>query len=181
MRQTNGYNLVLLAKGFKLGRLVALMPIDDQHPMRAFHTQSNMFIKVPTPLQGRLVIGPSIGSRLDDPVIGELSFREPFRKIVDPLNDQKWRETPSLGIDAFNRRSSFSITWLDRLAYSLSIGARNHHGSANNAHHEASLVKVVKIAVLNPILRLHVLNQLKPRANKLRIFARGSLKVVYAI
>lgn len=97
------------------------------------------------------------------------------------MNDQKPCETSVLEIGALNHYSTFPIARLDGLASSLLIGARSHHDGADSAHCKADLIKIVKIAILDPVLRLHALNQLKPRVDKLWIFARGSLEVLYAI
>ena len=97
------------------------------------------------------------------------------------MDHEKRRKAPPFRINAFDCRSPFPIARLDGLAFALSIGARDYHRSVNDAHHEAGLIEVVEVAISNAVFRLHVVNQLEPRANELRIFAGGSLKVVYAI
>jgi hypothetical protein len=97
------------------------------------------------------------------------------------VNNKKRRETPPFAIDALNRRRPFSIARLNCLALSKSIGTCHYHKCADNTYHKASLVEVVEVAVIDAVLRPHVVHKLKPCANKLWIFAEGSLKAVCAI
>ena len=52
---------------------------------------------------------------------------------------------------------------------------------ANYAHLEASLVKVVHVVVVDAVLSFYLLNELKPRANYLRVFLLYPLTVLYSV
>ena len=49
----------------------------------------------------------------------------------------------------------------------------------DNAHHKASLVKVIGIVIQDPMFGLYIPYKVKPLANSLPIFAFGSLVVVF--
>jgi hypothetical protein len=57
---------------------------------------------------------------------------------------------------------------------------RNDHTTADNPHYEARLIKVVEVAILDPVLSAHIGHKLKPFLYKLWVFAEGSLEVVRA-
>ena len=101
--------------------------------------------------------------------------------MILPLDDQKWRDIPTLAINTSNRCRPFSITWLNYLASATSICVSYDHRWGDYAHHKARLVEVVEIAIQNAVLRPHILYKSEPRANKLWIFAQGSLEVINAI
>ena len=48
-------------------------------------------------------------------------------------------------------------------------------------YYKTGLIKIIKVVILDTILRPYIINQSKPRANKFRIFAGSSLEIVYAI
>ena len=50
-----------------------------------------------------------------------------------------------------------------------------------HAHHEARLVKIVHVVVLDPILGFGILYKAELALHKLRIFTEGSLVVVLSI
>ena len=122
------------------------------------------------PFQTRLVIRLSIVYRFDDPILREAALSVLTREMVGPLNHQKRRDASIFAIDASNRRRPFPITWLNSLASSASIGARNYHGGIDKAYYKAGLVEVIEIVVLDTVLSPHILYQPKPRAYKFGIF-----------
>ena len=141
-----------------------------------------MLIEMANPFQASLIICPPIGSGFDNPVAWKVGLWVPVGEMVGTLDDQERREAPPFGINTFDCRSPFPIARLDGLTSAVSIGASNYHwGAANDAHHEASLIEVVEVAISNAVLRPHVVNQLEPRANEFRILAGSSLEIVYAI
>jgi hypothetical protein len=78
--------------------------------------------------------------------------------MVLTLNYEKQRKTLTLSIRTNNRRSLFSITWLDYLASATSIGVYNDYTSADNSYHKARLVEVIEIAVEYPVFYSYILN-----------------------
>jgi hypothetical protein len=100
--------------------------------------------------------------------------------VVFALYDQERRQRKAVAAYALNCCRPFPITRLKLLASCASISACNDHAAADNAHHEARLVKVVEVLVLDCVLRTHVGYQPEPPVYKLRVFAEGSLEVVGA-
>jgi hypothetical protein len=140
-----------------------------------------VLVEVLDPVQPSFVVCPSIGSWFDSPVEWEVTFCIPTGEVVGALNDDVRREVPPFAVDAFDNRCPFSIPRLNCLASSASIGTRDHHRCADDAHHEACLVEVVEIAILDTVLGSHVVYKLKPRVNKPWVFAESYLEVVDAI
>lgn len=124
---------------------------------------------------------PPIGSWFNSPVEWELALGVPVYEVVCALNNERRREAPPFAIDALDRRPPFPIARLNCLASSTSIGACHYNRCADDAYHEAGLVTVVEVAVVDAVLRPHAVHKLKLRANKLWVFAEGSLKVVCTI
>jgi hypothetical protein len=112
-----------------------------------------------------LIIRSSIIRRFNNLIVREIGFGVLVRKVVDTLNYQKWRNTPTFAINTSNRCCLFLITWLYSLSSTTSIGTCNNHPRCNHAHHKASLIKVVEIAIQNAIFCLYILYQLEPSAN----------------
>jgi hypothetical protein len=156
------------------------MTVKNNHPIDSLSPVLGMLIEVLDPFKGYIIIGPAIGSRLDDPGLGEATFRIPRREVVDALDDEKWRDTKAIACHALNRSRPFAIARLELLASATSIGPRNDHTAAYDSHHKARLVEVVEVAFLDPVLGTHVGHKPKPILNQLRIFAEGSLEVVCA-
>jgi hypothetical protein len=97
------------------------------------------------------------------------------------LEDNKGWDCPSCCIDALDYCCPLSIALLNALWPSPMLRACNNCSSQYHAHHEARLVKVVGVFILNAVLCLCVLYQLEPASNGLRIFAQGSLIVILSI
>ena len=116
-----------------------------------------MFVEVFQPFQTRLIICPTIIRRFNNPIVREVSFRVPVREVVDALNDEEWRDTPTFAIDRNNRYRPFSIAWLNCFTFATSIGTRNNHSRADYPHHKASLVEVVEIRIHYTIFCPHIL------------------------
>ena len=84
-----------------------------------------------------------------------------------PFIDNKWWDYVPRGIDTLDNSNPLLIAWLNKLWLSTSLRASNHFYRPNNAHLEASLIKVVYIVIQDTILVFSLLNKLKLRANNL--------------
>src|SRR6266566_1826669 len=62
----------------------------------------------------------------------------------------------------------------------MSIYMYYHHIVIDNLYYEACLIEVVKVLLLDRILRTYIDHQLEPRVQYNRIFAEGSLEIVHA-
>jgi len=98
--------------------------------------------------------------------------------VVNALDDYEWRQRKAVAAYALNRSRPFPIARLKLLASATSISTGNDHATTNNAYHEACLVKVVEVAVLDAVLRTHIGHQPEPRVYLVRVFAEGPLEVV---
>ena len=87
----------------------------------------------------------------------EVSFGIPIREVVGALYNKEWRDTSTFAIDRNNCYRLFSIAWLNCLTLAMSIGTSNNYSRADLAHHKASLVEVIEIAIYYTIFRLHIL------------------------
>jgi hypothetical protein len=96
------------------------------------------------------------------------------------VDNKRWDCVPR-GADILNNSNPLSIAWLNKLWLSTSLRASNHFHRPNNAHLEASLVKVVYVIILDTILVFSLLNKLKPRANNLWIFLLYPLTVLCSV
>ena len=76
-RKAKGNDVVLLAVGLELGRMVAVVAIENNHPIHPSLPGLRMFVEVLDPFQSRLVICPAIWRRLDDPGRWKVAFRRP--------------------------------------------------------------------------------------------------------
>ena len=157
------------------------MPIEDNRPIYTLCTRFCILVEVFDPFEASFVVCPPIGSWFDSLVEREAALSILVGEVVRALDNKKRQEAPPFAIDVLNRRCPFPIARLDCLASSTSIGACYYYRCADNAYYKAGLVEVVEVAVEDAVLRPYVVYKLKLRANKLWIFAEGSLKVVYAI
>jgi len=85
------------------------------------------------------------------------------------IDNKRWDRVP-YGADTLDNGNPLLIAWLDKLWLSTSLSASNHFYRPNDAHLEASLVKVVYIIVGNAVLNFSLLYKLKLRVNNLWIF-----------
>jgi hypothetical protein len=76
--------------------------------------------------------------------------------VIGTLDDEKWRDIPTVATNAGDCSYPFSIARLYTLASSALIRLGNDHSRANLAHHEASLVKVIEVAVKDAVFGSHV-------------------------
>ncbi|KAF2834452.1 hypothetical protein M501DRAFT_1020709 [Patellaria atrata CBS 101060] len=132
------------------------MTVKDNHPIESLLPDSGMFIEVPNPFKGRIIIGPAIRSRLNDLRRGEVTFRIPRREVIDALDDEEWRDAKAIACHVLNRSRSFPVTWLELLASATSIGTCNDYTGTDNPYHKARLIKVIEVAILDTILGTHI-------------------------
>jgi hypothetical protein len=116
-----------------------------------------VFVEVFQPFQTSLIVCLSITRRFDNLIVREVGFGVLVRKVVNTLNDQKWRDIPTFAINAHNCCCLFPIAWLYSLGSATSIGMCNNYPRCDLTHHKAGLVEVVEIAVYYPIFRPHIL------------------------
>ncbi|KAF2835747.1 hypothetical protein M501DRAFT_941433 [Patellaria atrata CBS 101060] len=115
-----------------------------------------MFIEVPNPFKGRIIIGTAIRSRRNDPRRGEVTFRIRRREVIDALDNEEWRDTKAIACHALNHSRPFPITWLELLASATSIGTCNDYTVTDSPYHKARLIKVIEVAILDTILCAHI-------------------------
>ena len=54
-----------------------------------------MLVEVLNPVQASLIIGPSIGSRLDHPVVRKTRFRNLIREVVGAFDNHERKNAPA--------------------------------------------------------------------------------------
>ena len=131
--------------------------------------------------QVSFIIFLSIGGGFNNLIAQKVGLWVPMGEVINTLDYKKRREGPSFGINVFDYRNPFPVTRLNKLAFALLISTRNYYWGVNNAYYKTGLIKVIEIVIGNAVFCLYIINQLESRVNKLRIFAGGSLKIVYAI
>ena len=102
-------------------------------------------------------------------------------EVINTLDHKKRRKGPFFGINVFDYCNLFPVIKLNKHIFTLLINTRNYHSGVNNTYYKTGFIKIIKIVINNTVFYLYIINQFKPRVNKLRIFASGSLEVVYAI
>ncbi len=135
---------------------------------------------MPNPIYSRIIVGPAVGGKFDDLKGWKIVVFVLRLKVVFALYNEKQRHHKAIATDIFDRCRPFSITRLQLLVSSAAVGIYNNHCSVDNAHYKAGLVEVVKVGILDAILRPYVLHQLEPLPNKVRVLAEGPLEVVGA-
>lgn len=98
-----------------------------------------MLLEVFDPIQACIVIGPPVRGRFNRPGVGKTALGVPVGEVAPALNQQKRGDVKAVTTNTGNRGRPFSITRLNCLA-----------------HHEAGLVEVVQIAVLDTVFGPHV-------------------------
>ena len=96
------------------------------------------------------------------------------------VDNKGWGCVPS-SADALDNCNPLAIAWLNKLRPSTSLRTSNNFHGPNNAHLEASLVKVVDVVVVHAILGFGLLHKLEPRANNLRIFLEYPLPILCSV
>ena len=80
--------------------------------------------------------------------------------------------------DAVDSCCLFPIARLDALWLPDPIRMRDNHLRLDHTHHEAGLVEVIEVAVMDTVFIAHILNQPEPSLQRVGIFAEGSLVVI---
>ena len=75
-------NIVLLAVELEFGRVVALVAVEDQHPIFAFRTRCCMEVEVLDPIQAYCISSPAIVGSYDTPVGREVALGVPVGEVV---------------------------------------------------------------------------------------------------
>ncbi|KAK3681287.1 hypothetical protein B0T22DRAFT_387952 [Podospora appendiculata] len=111
----------------------------------------------------------------NDPDSHEFRVESGKLRYVHTMTVMKSRHHIAVASDTANRCRPFSIPRLNGLWFSNPIRARDHHPRPYHAHHEASLIEVVEVAVKDAIFRSHIGHQSEPWLNNCSIFAKASL------
>ena len=94
-------------------------------------------------------------------------------------NDDEWRDRPALGVDALNHCNPFPIALLGYLRPSTPLSACNDHTRGDNTDHEACLVEVIDILILDTIFRLLIYEKRELARDLFKVFVEGPLIIVY--
>ena len=152
-RHTESNNVILLAIKLKVGRVVAFMAVKDKQPICSSCTTFSMLVKVLNPFQASFIGRPAVVANSDAPIHWQLTAFVPGREVEFAGNDNERRDRPPLGADAPDHRNPFSITLLCHLGSSTPLGPCDYHPCRrNDAHHEARLVKVVDVPLLDAMI-----------------------------
>jgi hypothetical protein len=135
--------------------------------IKVFQLHQAMLITCPAFLADRYILVRSICSLVIPGVVLLSSFK----------NDEQWYQ-PTLCVCSYNSSNLLSITWLYGFRSLTPFRACNDYTGADDAHLEATLVKVVHVVVRDVILGSHVRHKPKPVLDDLWIFVQGSLVVI---
>ena len=155
-RHSNYNNVIELAIFIKFEGHMAIMAINYQHSVCASRAILCMCVEMFDLIQACLIIGPSIDSWLNNPIIWETWICCPVREMICAFYDNERRDASARCIDAFDNSSPFSIIRLYRFGFPMSIWACNNHKSGDYAYYEAGFIKIVKIFSLNSIFVHHI-------------------------
>ena len=97
------------------------------------------------------------------------------------MHHKEGRNGPSCGINAYYSRSPLSVAWLDCLWPTSSFLSCDNCSLGDLAHHEACLVEVVRVFILDAILGFDVGYQAIPALQDRGILTEDSLIVLLAI
>jgi hypothetical protein len=140
-----------------------------------------MPVKVLQLVKTKLVGSLTVLRDSNDPILGQVVVFVLVGLVVARFEDDVGRNGPSGGIDALDDCYPLPVAWLDLLCSSCPPCICNNCSRAYLAYHEACLVEVVRVVVLDAILSFDVSYKAEPALYNLRILAEGSLVVVLAV
>ena len=76
--------------------------------------------------------------------------------MVNALDDEEGWYCKAVTTYILNRSCLFAIARLKLLASASPICMRDHYTATDDAYYKACLVEVVEVAVLDPVLRVHI-------------------------
>lgn len=98
--------------------------------------------------------------------------------MVGAFHGDKRREALTVRTDTLDHGDPFPIARLDLLSLSAPIGAGYDYRGRDLAYHEAGLVEVIDILVLDTVFRLQIYEKRELARDLFRVFAEGPLVVV---
>ena len=180
-RHAERNDVVLLVVELEVGRVVAIVAVEDEEAINPDFSSFSMLVEVLDPFQASLVRCPTVFGCRDDLVLWQWAVLILRGEVMLALDDDKRRDRPASSIDTLDYCCPLAIARLLRLCPTTPFEACNNHCSRDDAHLKPSLVKVVDIRLLDAVLRDCVPYKRKLAANDLWIFTLGPLVVVFPI
>ena len=178
-RKIEGNNGVVLIELLELGREVALIAIENKHTIYTLPLGIYRLIEVLNPIQIHFIIYLAIQRGFNPLGIGNATLSILGGEVVFALEDQVQRYYKAVATNTLNCCSLFLIAQLKNLMSALLIGTYNNYTTADNTYYKASFIKVVEVYVVNCILCIYIVYQLKLYVYKPRIFIESPLLIIY--
>lgn len=157
-RKTKGDDGVLLTIVLELGGEVAFVAVENDYAIYACPPGFCILVEVLNPVQACLIVCPAVWRSFDPLSVGNTGLGVRRGKVMLPLKDQVRGHHKTVATDVLDYCRPFPIAGLKILASAFSIGTSDDYSAANNAYHEACLVEVVKVPLLDRVLRPYVIN-----------------------
>lgn len=111
-RQAKRNNVVFFAVGLEFCVDVALVAVQDKHPLSAFEARFGILIEIPQLVQTCIVVCPSIGGSFKDLVVRKAGLGVPIGKVIAALHHQERRHAVSITAHADDRCIPLTIARL---------------------------------------------------------------------
>ena len=144
---------------------MAVVTIEYEHSICTLCPRRSVFVEVFKPFHTSFTVCSSIFCSSKRPIAREVGFGVPAGEVMLTFEQYIWRQAPTFPINAVYDCGPSSITRLNLFSSSFSFRACNDHRRCYYTDHKASVVKVIEVAIGDPIFRPHVLNQSKPRVS----------------
>ncbi len=138
----------------------------------------NILVEMLDPFYNYIIVCLAIYWSFDYPIRKEVVFYVLKGKVVDVLYDQKWRHYKTVVAYVFDCYNPFLIIRLNFFISVISINIHNHYIVINDIYYKVYFVEVVKVVVLDIVLRIYIGYKLKPYVYKVWIFVESSLEIV---
>ena len=135
--------ILLVAQFVELERLVALVTVDNKQSVWAYTTRLCMRVEVLQPCDSNLIIRPAVRTNLKNPIESCLIVPGGYEHLAS--KDDEGRNCPPRCIDSLDHCSPLAFAWLSSLWSATLLRACEDHLNLNLAHHEARLIKVVRL------------------------------------
>lgn len=164
-------DVILLAVDLEVGRVMAVVTVENQKVITAYRSRLCMLVKVLDPSYASLVGGPAVVKRGKDLIFGQWAVLVPRHEVIFAFDDNKRRDRPAKDVDSLDYGNPFTIPRLLFFRPATTFYVRNYHRGRDKAHQKVSLVKVVHICLYDAVFRNCVSHKSKPATSNIWIFA----------
>ena len=126
-RHAERNDVVLLAVELEVGRVVAVVAVEDEEAINPGCSSFGMLVEVLNPFQASLIGCPTVFGRRDDPVVWQWAVLVPRGEVMLALDDNERRDRPASSVDTLDHCCPLPIARLLRLCPATPFGACDNH------------------------------------------------------